>query len=103
MRYLRVDERSPYRQLVGVGGVGAGIFFQLEGDHTLGRNESRLGRLLDVRDYCKLHIIIDAMAKLLGPAPTGGGFRIFPVAKVGDDAAGQRVTREMSDAGVDTS
>jgi sugar/nucleoside kinase (ribokinase family) len=103
LRYLRIDEKSPYRQLVGVGGVGTGIFFQLEGNHTLGRNESRLGRLLDVRDYCKLHIVIDAMAKLVGPNPAGHGFRIIPVAKVGDDAAGQRVTREMSNGGIDTS
>lgn len=103
MRYLRTDEKSPYRQLVGVGGVGTGIFFELEGNQTLGRNESRLARLLDVRDYCKLHIVIDAMAKLLGPSPTGGRFRIAPVAKVGDDPAGQQVRREMSDTGIDIS
>ena len=101
--FLRIGEKSPYRQLVGVGGVGAGIFFQLEGDQTLGRNESRLGRLLDVRDYCKLHIVIDSIAKLLGTRSPEPSFRIVPVAKVGTDGTGQRVTREMVDAGIDTS
>ncbi len=102
-RYLRIDGNSPYHQLVGVGGVGSGIFFELEGDHTLGRNESRLGRLLDVRDYCKLHIIVHYVAKLLGTRLSERSFRVTPIANVGDDAAGQRLLREMSEAGIDTS
>ena len=61
MRYLRIGENSPFNQLIGVGGLGTGIFFELEGDHTLGRNESRPGRLLDVKDYCKLHIVIHSV------------------------------------------
>jgi len=103
MRYLRIDETSPYRQVIGIGGVGAGIFFKLDGDETLGRNESRLGRLLDVRDYCKLHIVIHYIAKLLGAGTEQSGFRVIPVAKVGDDAAGERLIREMHDTGIDTS
>ena len=35
MRVLRIDEHSPFRQLVGVGGLGTGISFALKGDHTL--------------------------------------------------------------------
>jgi sugar/nucleoside kinase (ribokinase family) len=103
MQYLRVDESAGYRQLIGVGGVGAGIFFELEANSTLGRNESRLGRLLDVRDYCKLHIIIHYVAKLLGAGRSEEGFRVVPVAKVGDDAPGQRVLREMTEIGIDVS
>ena len=78
MRVLRIDERSPYQQLIGVGGLGTGIFFALEGNHTLGRNESRPGQLLDVRDYCKLHIVIHYIAKLLGAQPNSSSFHVFP-------------------------
>jgi sugar/nucleoside kinase (ribokinase family) len=100
MRVLRIDESSPYKQLVGVGGLGTGIFFALEGQHTLERNESRMGRLLDVRDYCKLHIVIHYVARLLGGA--SAPFRVLPVGKVGDDGAGQSVLREMKSVGIDT-
>ena len=98
MRVLRIDDRSPYRQLVGIGGLGTGIFFALEGDHTLGRNESRPGELLNVRDYCKLHIVIHYVAKLLG----GQCFRVLPLGKVGNDEAGRFVLQEMNEAGIDT-
>jgi len=102
MRVLRIDENSPYRRLVGVGGIGTGIFFDLAGNHTLGRNESRPGRLLDVRDYCKLHIVIHYVAKLLGARASGSPFHVFPVGKVGNDAAGRQVVKEMAEAGIDT-
>ena len=100
MRVLRIDEHSPYRQLVGVGGLGTGMFFALQGDHTLGRNESRLGSLLDVRDYCKLHIVTHYVAKLLGASQER--FPVVPIGKVGDDAAGAFVLREMRAVGIDT-
>ena len=102
MRVLRIDERSPFRQLIGVGGLGTGIFFALEDNHTLGRNESRLGQLLDVRDYCKLHIVIHYIAKLLGAQPGKSPFHVFPLGKVGNDAAGQFVLKEMISVGIDT-
>ena len=98
MRVLRIDDRSLYQQLVGVGGLGTGIFLALEGNHTLGRNESRPGELLNIRDYCKLHIVIHYVAKLLG----GQCFRVFPVGKVGNDEAGRFVLKEMNEAGIDT-
>ena len=82
--------------MIGIGGVGSGIFFALDGNHTLGRDESRLGRLLDIRDYCKLHIISHYVARLLG------GFRVIPIAKVGDDAPGRQMIQEMRAAGMDT-
>jgi hypothetical protein len=55
-----------YKALIGTGGIGSGTFFALKGDHTLGREESRAGRFLDRRDYCKLHIIEHYVAVLLG-------------------------------------
>jgi ribokinase len=100
-RSLRFNSHSPYRRLIGVGGIGAGIFFALEGNHTLGRNESRPARLLDIRDYCKLHIIAHYVAVLLGADPSGVPFHVVPVGKVGDDEPGHRMLREMSCAGMD--
>lgn len=89
---------TPYQQLIGVGGLGTGIFFSLEGNQTLGRNESRPGKLLDVRDYCKLHIVSHYVAKLLGSRH----FRVIPVGKMGDDAAGKFVLSELAAVGMDT-
>jgi sugar/nucleoside kinase (ribokinase family) len=86
---------------VGVGGIGAGTFFALDGNHDLGRNESRPGRLLDVRDYGKLHIIAHYPAVLLGARPAGGPFHVLPVGKVGADDAGRRLRGEMAAAGMD--
>jgi len=88
-----------YSLLTGVGGIGTGLFFELEGNHTLGRNESRPGRLLPVRDYCKLHIIAHYVAVLLGAG--GGRFRVLPIGKVGDDERAEKLRREMQQAGMD--
>src|SRR5258708_32891895 len=103
MRFLRVDENSPYRLLIGVGGLGTGMFFKLDGDATLGRNESRPGRLLDVKDYCKLHIIIHYVAKLLGARPSGWPFHVVAAGNAGEDRAGQYVIEQMTGVGIDTS
>jgi sugar/nucleoside kinase (ribokinase family) len=96
-----VDPGWPYRRVVGVGGIGTGIFFALEGNQDLGRNESRPARLLDVRDYCKLHIIAHYPAVLLGATDGGEPFHVLPVGKVGDDEPGARLRREMAAAGMD--
>jgi sugar/nucleoside kinase (ribokinase family) len=85
-----------------VGGIGAGTFFALEGTHDLGRNESRPGRLIDVRDYCKLHIVAHYPAVLLGARPEGVPFHVLPLGKVGIDEAGLRLLAEMVQAGMDT-
>jgi sugar/nucleoside kinase (ribokinase family) len=102
MKILQIDSRLPYRSLIGVGGLGTGLFFALEGEHTLGRNESRPARLLDVRDYCKLHIVIHYVATLLGAQPSGFPFHVLPVGKVGADPAGQHVLEEMQNVGINT-
>jgi ribokinase len=85
-----------YRAMLGVGGIGTGVFFALAGNHTLGREESRGGHFLDRRDYCKLHIIAHYVQTLLGP-----GFATLPIGKVGDDEAGRRLVEEMQAAGLD--
>jgi sugar/nucleoside kinase (ribokinase family) len=85
-----------YRAMIGVGGIGSGRFFALDGDETLGREESRGGRFLDQRDYCKLHIISHYVSRLLGR-----DFATIPVGKVGDDDVGERLLIEMAEAGLD--
>ena len=100
-RTLRLLPDAPFRRLVGVGGIGTGMFFALEGNHDLGRNESRPGRLLDVRDYCKLHIVAQYPTVLLGAREDHGPFHVVPVGKVGIDEIGLRLRAEMERAGMD--
>jgi len=85
-----------YRAMIGVGGIGSGAFFALDGNETLGREESRSGRFLDRRDYCKLHIIAHYVRTLLGP-----DFATIPVGRAGDDDAGRRICGEMAESGLD--
>lgn len=72
------------------------MFFQLEGNHTLGREESRAGRFLEQRDFCKLHIISHYVKVLLGP-----NFPALMISRIGQDTIGQEVYRVMQDTGLD--
>lgn len=94
--------RLRFQSLIGVGGIGTGLCFALEGNRTLGREESRPGALLDRRDYCKLHIIAHFLCLPLGAHPAGRPFHALPVGRVGDDDAGRRLLAEMAAAGMDT-
>ena len=93
---------APFRTLVGVGGIGGGIVLSLEGEATLGREESRGAHLLDARDACKLHIVAHHVAVLLGASPAGAPFRVLPLGFVGDDDTGRWALAEMRAAGIDT-
>jgi sugar/nucleoside kinase (ribokinase family) len=90
-----------YNHIVGTGGIGAGIVFSLDGNHTLGRNESRLGELEPFRDYCKQHIIMHYIAILLN-AGNNNIFQSFPIGKVGNDNEGKRLKEMMNEAGMNT-
>jgi ribokinase len=83
-----------YNGIIGTGGIGSGKFFALNGDNTLGREESRSGHFLDIRDYCKQHIILHYVRVLLGPS-----FSVIPVGKIGYDDIGQILFREMAQTG----
>ena len=99
MQPLRWDYSSKrFAAMIGVGGVGSGMFFLLNGDHTLGREESRSGHFLKKNDYCKLHIISHYVKVLLGD-----GFHVIPLARVGDDEVGHRLIDEMKSVGIETS
>jgi sugar/nucleoside kinase (ribokinase family) len=90
-----------YDHIIGTGGIGTGIVFSLEGDHSLGRNESRLATLEPFHDYCKLHIIMHYVSLLLGADPAGP-FRSYPIGAVGSDDAGTKLLTQMEQAGMDT-
>jgi len=88
-------ETIKYKAMIGTGGIGSGLFFVMNGNHTLGREESRSGRFVDRKDYCKLHIIAHYVQTLLG-----SDFEAIPVGKVGDDDLGRKLCDEMKEAGV---
>lgn len=83
-----------YTGIIGTGGIGSGKFFILNGDHTLGREESRSGHFPDRKDYCKQHIILHYVKVLLGPS-----FSVIPVGRIGDDDVGPVLFREMAQTG----
>lgn len=95
---VAIGRASSYRMLAGTGGIGSGLAFDLEGGHTLGREESRAARLRPSRDFCKLHIISHYVAVLLGP-----GFTVLPVGAVGADGPGREARALMAEAGMDVS
>jgi ribokinase len=83
-----------YDAVIGTGGLGSGLFLALEGDHTLGREESRAAILLDQEDRCKLHNILYYVQKLLGPR-----IAVIPIGRVGDDDPGRLVLGEIAQDG----
>lgn len=86
--------RLRFTGVVGTGGIGSGRFFVLNGNHTLGREESRGGHFLEIRDYCKQHIILYYIKKLMGPE-----FSVIPIGKLGDDEQGHLLYDEMTSDG----
>jgi sugar/nucleoside kinase (ribokinase family) len=102
MLALRANTERGFSCAIGIGGIGAGMIYALQGDHELGRNESRLGELLDARDYCKLHIALHYVARFMGSRREPDSFEVWPVGVVGRDAAGSQILTEMSAAGMDT-
>lgn len=87
--------RSSYDYVAGIGGIGSGILFQLVGNHTMGRNESRQARLTDSRDYCKLHIILHYVSTFLE-----GALPVYAIGRVGKDENGRQLKQSMSCAGI---
>lgn len=90
-----------FDHIIATGGIGSGMFFSLTGDHTLGRNESRMAILLPYKDYCKQHIIMHYISVLLG-AGKQGGFQSYPIGKVGDDEIGRSLIEKIETAGMNS-
>ncbi|MDR0409405.1 MAG: PfkB family carbohydrate kinase [Spirochaetaceae bacterium] len=86
-----------YTRILGVGGIGSGIFFKLSDNHTIGREESRMAELTDFKDYCKLHIIASYPGRLLK-----GKADVFAIGKIGRDGTGAALLRSMKGMGIHT-
>ena len=104
MSFLKPLSKSGFifDHIVGIGGIGSGMFLLLEGNDTLGRNESRMAKLLPFKDFCKQHIILHYLSVLLG-ANISGDFQSFPIGKVGDDETGRDCIKRMQAVGMDVS
>ena len=90
-----------YQRIIGTGGIGSGMFFLLQGNETLGREESRMAALLPYKDYCKQHIIMHYISVLLG-AEDDGSFQVYPIGKVGNDETGKNLLKQMQSVGMNT-
>jgi len=88
--------KAPYDQVVGTGGIGTGVLFELSDNRPLSRNETRLARLTPTRDYCKQHIILHYIARVLAPEVA-----VYAIGLVGDDDQGAALLDEMRRAGID--
>lgn len=99
----RFNDCIRFSHIVGVGGIGTGSLIELDGNQTLGRTESRMGHLLDAKDYCKLHIVEHYIAKLVNSPADEKSCRVVAIGNVGNDIAGTSLLEEMAKAGIDTS
>lgn len=93
-------EPRPPTELLGVGGLGVGVVYRLQGGRTLGREESRPARLLPIADRCKLQIILHYVA--VAVRELGLPTRVLPLGLLGDDAEGRLLRRELRAAGMST-
>jgi ribokinase len=93
-----MTEELTHSIVVGTGGLGTGMFLRLDGNHTLGREESRAASLLDQQDRCKLQDILHYVKALLGPR-----VEVMAVGRVGDDEPGRTVLHELHNTGLDAS
>lgn len=89
---------AAFKQVVGTGGIGSGIVFEFAENRPLSRNETRLASLSPARDYCKQHIILHYIARILSPE-----LAVCAVGAVGRDAAGDQLLSQMREAGIDVS
>ncbi len=86
-----------FDRVIGTGGIGTGILFQMDGNEPLGRNESRPAVLSDTKDYCKQHIILHYIAKTMYP-----DVDVYAIGMVGSDAPGAGLFEEMQKAHIHT-
>ena len=89
---------SLYTHIFGTGGIGTGAIYSLEGDHTLGRDETRLGVKLPNQDFCKLHNISHYLSVILKDAAPG--VKVYPVGAVGSDQEGRGLLRLFETYGI---
>ena len=84
-----------FSKYIATGGIGTGMVFRLLGNHTMLREESRLGQLTDYKDYCKGHIITHYAAVL-------SNMQCHLIGRVGDDAPGRTLLDELQKTDIST-
>ncbi len=94
----KIHIEEPFKAIVGTGGIGTGRIYRLVGNHDLGRNESRMGHLLAVKDFCKLHIIFHYISVLIKDLEIKT--EIYPIGAVGDDPEGKELFHMMKESGM---
>ena len=92
--------KNKFVKVIGTGGIGTGVVYLLEGDKTLGRDESRGGSLLKSRDFCKGHIILHYVSVLSKQLGLKAG--VYPVGAVGGDSSGNDLLKLMRSYGLKT-
>lgn len=92
--------KTAFTSIIGTGGIGTGVFYRIEGNHAIGREESRRARRLQRRDACKQHIILHYLAVLL--RDLGRPVTVAPIGAVGDDEDGRALCGEMAATGMNT-
>lgn len=88
---------AKFQYVVGTGGVGKGILFKLLGSHALGKNESRSAELTNSTDFCKLHIILNYVAVLVGDL-----IPVYAISCVGNDPVGSELLGLMQQSKIHT-
>lgn len=94
-----MNKKCHYSMVLGTGGIGTGVVYRLEGMHDLGRNESRAGQLLPQKDFCKQHIILHYVGRILRGLRQR--VKVVPFGAVGRDATGDSLLELMRDEGMD--
>jgi len=84
-----------FNRVLGTGGIGSGVLWALDSDRILERNESRPAKMSKVRDYCKQHIILHYLARVMADDA-----QVYAIGKVGDDDNGRMLYNEMQNAGI---
>lgn len=85
---------TSYPVVIGTGGIGSGMLLSLIGNHTLGREESRLAKLIPQEDRCKLHIITHYTNEFLKNKT-----KIYLIGAVGSDEQGKLLYEELQECG----
>ncbi len=88
------------KRIAGIGGIGSGVVYLLDGNNDLGRNETRPGTKLPHRDFCKLHIISHYLTVILHSAFPD--VKVFPIGAVGNDREGDDLLGLFREYGLST-
>ena len=88
-----------YNKIVGTGGLGVGVIYQMDGNHPIGKSESRKAFLQPYQDFCKIHIILHYVSKLIQDLSLP--VKVFPISGVGDDANGRKILNLLEKVGME--